>query len=77
MTHLGSSWLEPKINKRLSQWYWCGVMGELYGSAIENRFANDLEDFLLWVENEDKKPRTIFDASFQPSLPVLVLLCVS
>lgn len=67
MTHLGSRWLEPKIHKRLSEWYWCGVMGELYGSAIENRFANDLEDFFIWVENEDKKPRTIFDASFQPS----------
>jgi hypothetical protein len=67
MTHLGSTWLEPRIYERLSQWYWCGVMGELYGSAIENRFANDIEDFFLWVENEDKKPRTVFDASFQPS----------
>ena len=67
MTHLGSSWLEPKVYQRLSHWYWCGIMGELYGSAIENRFANDLEDFFLWMADEDKKPRTIFDASFQPS----------
>lgn len=67
MTHLGSSWLEPKIHGRLSQWYWCGVMGELYGSAIENRFANDIEDFFVWMKDETKKPRTIFDASFQPS----------
>jgi hypothetical protein len=67
MTHLGQSWLEPKVHRRLSQWYWCGVMGELYGSAIENRFANDIEDFFLWMKDEDSKPRTIFDASFQPS----------
>lgn len=67
MTYLGQSWLEPKVHQRLSEWFWCGVMGELYGSAIENRFANDIEDFLIWVDNEDKKPRTIFDASFQPS----------
>ena len=67
MAHLGSSWLEPKIYRRLSQWYWCGVMGELYGSAIENRFANDIEDFFIWMEDETRKPRTIFDASFQPS----------
>jgi len=67
MVHLKERWLEPKINDRLSQWFWCGVMGELYGSAIENRFANDLEDFLLWVEDESKTPRTIFDASFHPS----------
>ncbi len=67
MAHLGNRWLEPKINKKLSQWFWCGVLGELYGSAIENRFANDIEDFLLWVENEAKLPRTVFDASFHPS----------
>jgi hypothetical protein len=67
MTHLGQSWLEPKVYRRLSQWYWCGVMGELYGSGVENRSANDIEDFFIWIENEDKKPRTIFDASFQPS----------
>lgn len=67
MAHLGDRWLEPKIYQRLSEWFWCGVMGELYGSAIENRFANDIEDFFIWVEDESKKPRTIFDASFQPS----------
>ena len=67
MTHIGQRWLEPKVYRRLSQWYWCGVMGELYGSAIENRFANDIEDFFVWMGDEDKKPRTVFDASFQPS----------
>ena len=67
MAHLGDRWLEPKVNQRLSEWFWCGVMGELYGSAIENRFANDIEDFFIWLEDETKKPRTIFDASFQPS----------
>lgn len=67
MVHLGKRWLEPKIYKRLREWFWCGVMGELYGGAIENRFANDLEDFLLWVEDESKIPRTVFDASFHPS----------
>lgn len=24
-------------------WYWSGVLGELYGEAIETRFANDLQ----------------------------------
>lgn len=66
MTRLGDRWLEPKVNQRLSDWYWCGVMGELYGSAIENRFANDIEDFFVWMKDETQTPRTIFDASFQP-----------
>jgi len=67
MAHLGNRWLEPKMYQRLSEWFWCGVMGELYGSAIENRFANDIEDFFIWIDDESKKPRTIFDASFHPS----------
>ncbi|PWQ99035.1 GmrSD restriction endonuclease domain-containing protein [Leucothrix pacifica] len=67
MTHLGERWLQPKVYDRLSQWFWCGVMGELYGSAVENRFANDIEDFLIWVNDETKAPRTVFDASFHPS----------
>jgi len=67
MAHLGQSWLEPKVYERLSQWFWCGVMGELYGSAIENRFANDIEDVLAWINDDGDLPRTVFDASFQPS----------
>ena len=67
MVHLKDRWLEPMIYERLKTWFWCGVMGELYGSAIENRFANDLEDFLTWLDDEKKVPRTVFDASFQPS----------
>ena len=67
MTHLKDRWLEPKINEKLSQWFWCGVLGELYGGAIENRFAHDLEDFLDWINDDNKLPRTVFDASFHPS----------
>ncbi len=31
------------VRDRLAQWYWCGIFGELYGSAIETRFVRDLE----------------------------------
>jgi hypothetical protein len=27
---------------KLIRWYWCGIFGELYGGAIETRFAKDL-----------------------------------
>lgn len=67
MAHIEKRWLEPKIYRRLSEWFWCGVMGELYGGAIENRFANDLEDFLLWLDDDTKTPRTVFDATFHAS----------
>ncbi|NQS76773.1 MAG: DUF262 domain-containing protein [Peptococcaceae bacterium] len=55
-------------NKRkLMQWYWCGVFGELYGSANETRFALDLPQVVDWIENNGPEPKTIYDANFSPS----------
>lgn len=66
MSVLGNRWLEPKIYEKLARWYWCGVLGELYGGAVETRIANDFEELLAWFEDNDKIPRTIIDAFFQP-----------
>ncbi len=66
MTVLGNRWREPRINAKLSRWFWCGVLGELYGGAVETRIANDLEDLLAWVEDDEAAPRTVVDASFNP-----------
>jgi hypothetical protein len=66
LTELGERWLEPRIYDKLTQWFWCGILGELYGGAVETRIANDLEELLTWVENDNHVPRTIGDASFQP-----------
>jgi|CZCB01.1.fsa_nt_gi hypothetical protein len=53
--------------KKLMQWYWCGVLGELYGSANETRFALDLPQVVEWIMNNGPKPKTIYDANFSPS----------
>lgn len=66
LTLLGDRWLEPKIYDRLSQWFWCGVLGELYGSAVEGRFALDLQDMMEWVQGSQALPSTVIDANFQP-----------
>ena len=58
-------WLEPRIYQKLAQWYWCGVLGELYGGAVETRMANDVEELLAWIEADGTPPRTISDAAFQ------------
>lgn len=58
-------WLEPKIFDKLSRWFWCGVLGELYGGAVETRMALDVEQLLGWFEHDDKEPKTVIDASFQ------------
>ncbi len=66
MVRLGERWLEPGIYDKLSRWYWCGVLGELYGGAVETRIANDYEDLLRWFEDDTALPRTVRDAGFQP-----------
>jgi hypothetical protein len=53
--------------KKLMQWYWCGVFGELYGSANETRFALDLPQVVDWIENDGPEPKTVYDANFSPS----------
>jgi hypothetical protein len=58
-------WREPQTHQKLAQWYWCGVLGELYGGAVETRMANDVEELLGWIEQDGGQPRTISDAAFQ------------
>lgn len=61
------------VRQRLSQWFWCGVLGELYAGATETRFARDVEQVPAWalaaVEGRPAAgtPATVADASFQES----------
>ena len=65
LTLLGDRWLEPKIYDRLRQWFWCGVLGELYGGAVETRMANDVQQLMRWIDNGGPEPDTVRDANFQ------------
>lgn len=67
MTLLGNRWREPRIHHKLSRWYWSGVLGELYGGAVETRVALDLEELMNWFEDDGEIPRTVNDASFDPT----------
>jgi len=64
---LGDTWLHPLIYDKLTRWYWCGVLGELYGSAIETRFALDIHGLMEWIKGGTTEPTTIRDANFQPA----------
>lgn len=65
---LGNEWLEPRTYDKLARWYWCGVLGQLYGSAIETRFALDLQGLMDWIKQDDApEPTTVRDASLQPA----------
>lgn len=66
LSQLEDRWLEPRIYDKLSRWFWSGVLGELYGGAVETRMANDYEELLTWFEEDAAVPRTVRDAAFQP-----------
>ena len=68
LTKLGERWLEPQIKSKLARWYWCGVLGELYGGAIETRIALDMQDLLMWIDSALAfEPSTVSGAGFQPN----------
>ena len=50
----------------LAKWYWCGVMGELYGGANEARFALDILGMFRWM-NGGEMPDTVYRSSIQPT----------
>ncbi len=58
---------------KIARWYWCGVLGELYGSATESRFARDLQEVIKWVCEDTLVPETIQEANFQAHR--LITLC--
>lgn len=55
------------IKNKVKQWYWCGVFGELYGSANETRYANDITQVLKWISNDADLPKTVTDFFFNPT----------
>ena len=42
-------WENVAVREKLVRWYWNGVFGELYGSAVESRFAKDVLEVPAWL----------------------------
>ncbi|MBQ7625192.1 MAG: hypothetical protein IJS65_07950, partial [Clostridia bacterium] len=63
---------EPNTIKILSRWYWCGILGEMYGGANETRYANDMEDVVDEVLGRQNPSRTV-NASYFSSIRLLTL----
>ena len=64
LTSLGERWNNAAVRARVRNWYWCGVFGELYGGAIESRFARDLPQVVAWALGGDKPPDTVDECNF-------------
>ena len=62
---LGNRAEEAKVLAKIKRWYWCGVLGEMYGGANETRYANDVSDLTVWAtEESDVLPDTVDRAYF-------------
>jgi len=54
------------VREKLIRWFWCGVFGELYGSAVETRMARDLLEVSNWIDGADE-PSTVIECNFVPA----------
>lgn len=64
---LGHSGETQGVRNKIARWYWCGVLGELYGGATETRFARDMPEVVTWARGETADPITVQEANFQAS----------
>lgn len=64
LAELGDRWDHEGPRQKLMRWYWNGVFGELYGSAVESRFAKDTVEVLDWIDGK-AEPGTVVEATFR------------
>jgi hypothetical protein len=49
---------------KIGQWFWCGIFGELYGGAVESRFAKDIVEVPAWLEG-GPEPASVSEGVFR------------
>ncbi len=61
---IGDAWEHDTNRAKLVRWYWNGVFGELYGSAVESRIARDFLEVPRWLQGE-VEPSTVSETVFR------------
>ena len=56
---------DPKSQKIVARWFWCGIFGEMYGGSNETRYCYDIEDVIAEIEGVESEMRTVNSAHFQ------------
>lgn len=64
LADLGEAWEHEVTRAKLVRWYWSGVFGELYGSAIDTRVAKDFVEVTAWLQGGEE-PTTISETIFR------------
>jgi hypothetical protein len=61
---IGEAWEHEANRTKLVRWYWNGVFGELYGSAVESRIARDFMEVPRWLQG-GPEPSTVTEVIFR------------
>jgi hypothetical protein len=64
LTTLGPDAEHAGHQAKLARWFWCGIFGELYGSAAESRFAKDIVEVPAWLAG-GPEPTTVREGVFR------------
>jgi hypothetical protein len=64
LADIGDEWEHDANRAMLVRWYWNGVFGELYGSAVETRIARDFMEVPIWM-NGGAEPSTVSETLFR------------
>ncbi len=64
LADIGDAWEHEANRAKLIQWYWNGVFGELYGSAVETRIARDFVEVPAWLQG-GVEPTTVSETIFR------------
>lgn len=64
ISDIGEDWEHEAYRVKLVRWYWNGVFGELYGSAVESRIARDFMEVPVWLQG-GPEPSTVSEVIFR------------
>ena len=64
LAELGNEADSAPARDLIRQWFWCGVLGELYGSQPHSRFASDIQQIIAMIRERDGKSTTIEESEF-------------
>ena len=64
LADIGEAWEHEANREKLVRWYWNGVFGELYGSAVETRIARDFMEVPVWLKG-GPEPSTVSETLFR------------
>ena len=64
LADIGDAWEHEANRAKLVRWYWNGVFGELYGSAVDSRIARDFMEVPVWLKG-GPEPSTVSETMFR------------